>query len=85
MTSKEINFYFIFSENVDGHNANLQTNAFNEDSHKANTLVENIIPWRIWLKISTSLNDPWNQLRYIRWMNKRANGRTAYVPTEVMN
>lgn len=46
-------------------------------------MVESVIPLRIWLKISTSFNDPWNQLRYIKWMNKRANGRTAYVPTEV--
>ncbi|KAG4076912.1 hypothetical protein HA402_015899 [Bradysia odoriphaga] len=70
-------------DNVDGHNANSQTNSFNDDSHKTNSMVESIIPWRIWLKISSSLNDPWNQLRYIKWMNKRANGRTAYVPTEI--
>lgn len=73
----------ILAENVDGHNANSQPNACNDDSQKTNALVESIIPWRIWLKISTSFNDPWNQLRYIKWMNKRAYGRTAYVPTEV--
>lgn len=75
---------FLISENVDGHNANSQTKSCNDDSHKTNTLVKSVIPWRIWLKLSTSFNDPWNQLRYIKWMNKRANGRTAYVPTEVI-
>lgn len=82
---KNKNEKFFISENVGGRNANSQTNSFNEDSHNANKLVENIIPWRIWLKVSTSFNDPWNQLRYIKWMNKRADGRTAYVPTEVIN
>lgn len=77
------NLLVSFLENIDGL-GNSQANSFNDDERKTNALVENIIPWRIWLKVSTSLNDPWNQLRYIKWMNKRADGRTAYVPTEVI-
>lgn len=44
-----------------------------------------IPPLRHWLvMMHNKVHEiPWHQLRHVKWMNKRATGQTAYVPTDV--
>lgn len=71
--------------------ANASSNSINggaamDDAAAKNTMGSSLLTFRLWLAdMHNKVHDiPWHQLRHVKWMNKRATGQMAYVPTQVI-
>lgn len=77
----------VFSRNNNGNTSTLTSSSISQtaEASSSNPMVDDIIPWRLWLiKAHKKLHEiPWYQLKHVKWMNKRATAKTAYVPTDV--